>query len=470
MPKPLKSQWEFGELFPAEAVRKTLTVSELTGSIRRVIEKNVGSVSVMGEITNLRVQASGHIYFTLKDAVSQIACVLFRNESRTVNRDYLSDGQKVVIDGTVTVYEARGQYQLQVFSVQLQGLGALQAAFEKLKQKLQAEGLFDQGHKRPLPRYPQRIGLITSPVGAAIRDVIHTIERRNPALRVVLAPCRVQGAGAAQEIAAAVHLLNDWAFANGEPRLDLILATRGGGSLEDLWAFNEEIVARAIYASRVPVISAVGHEIDFTISDFVADLRAATPTAAAEIMTEGAFAARPFVSEARARLRDLLNYGLHTKREQLTEALRRLARMHPRRRLGEQAQLLDELQSSVSRCLRHHLRQKQERWTALRARLVRARPNTLLARRRERLLQVSCDLRGRFELKFHRWHDRVEKSEARLRLLSPQNVLNRGYSMTLEAGTGKVVRDATELAGGTILRSKLARGEVISIVKKETGN
>jgi len=181
MPKPLKSQWEFGELFPAEAVRKTLTVSELTGSIRRVLEKNIGSVSVMGEMTNLRVQASGHIYFTLKDAVSQISCVLFRNESRTVNREYLNDGQKVVIDGTITVYEARGQYQLQVFSVQLQGLGALQAAFEKLKQKLQAEGLFDQGHKRTIPKYPKRIGLVTSPVGAAIRDVIHAIERRDPA-------------------------------------------------------------------------------------------------------------------------------------------------------------------------------------------------------------------------------------------------------------------------------------------------
>src|SRR5262245_60614416 len=219
MARPLKSQWEFGELFPPEAVRKTLTVSELTGSIRTVLEKNIGSVSVMGEITNLRVQASGHIYFTLKDAASQLACVLFRNESRTVNREYLTDGQKVIIEGTISVYEARGQYQLQVFLVQLQGLGALQAAFERLKQKLQAEGLFDQGHKRPLPIYAQRIGLVTSPVGAAIRDVLHTIQRRNPALKVVLVPCRVQGAGAAQEIAAAIHLLNDWAVADTKSKL-----------------------------------------------------------------------------------------------------------------------------------------------------------------------------------------------------------------------------------------------------------
>lgn len=466
MAKPLKSQWEFGELFPAEAVRKTLTVAELTGSIRRVIEKNVGSVSVMGEITNLRVQASGHIYFTLKDAISQISCVLFRNESRTVNRDYLSDGQKVVIDGTVTVYEARGQYQLQVFSVQLQGLGALQAAFERLKQKLQAEGLFDQGHKRPLPRYPRRIGLITSPVGAAIRDVIHAIERRDPGLRVVLAPCRVQGPGAAQEIAAAVHLLNEWALANGPTRLDLIVVTRGGGSLEDLWAFNEEIVARAIYASGVPVISAVGHEIDFTISDFVADARAATPTAAAEIITEGAFAARPFVLDARARLRDLLKYGLHTKREELSEMVRRLIRLHPRRRLGEQAQLLDELQSSLNRCVRSHLRKKDEACSAVRARLLRVRPNVVLARRQEQIAQLTGDLRSIVALRLQRAKDRVERAEARLRLLSPQNVLNRGYSITLDAESGEVIRNGSAVTVGKTLRSKLAQGEVLSTVNK----
>ena len=189
MAKTAKSQWEFGELFPAEAVRKVLTVSELTGSIRRTLEKEVGTVCVMGEITNLRVQASGHVYFTIKDANAQISCVLFRNEARGVNREFLADGQKVVLDGEITVYEARGQYQLRVLAVQLQGVGALQAAFEKLKQKLQAEGLFDEGHKRPLPRYPRRIGIVTSPDGAAIRDVLHAIERRNPALEVVVAAC-----------------------------------------------------------------------------------------------------------------------------------------------------------------------------------------------------------------------------------------------------------------------------------------
>jgi exodeoxyribonuclease VII large subunit len=463
MPKPLKSQWEFGELFPAEAVRKTLTVSELTGSIRRFLEKNIGSVSVMGEITNLRVQASGHIYFTLKDAVSQIACVLFRNESRTINREYLNDGQKVVIDGTVTVYEARGQYQLQVFSVQLQGLGALQAAFEKLKAKLQAEGLFDQGHKRAIPKYSRRIGLVTSPVGAAIRDVIHAIERRDPALRVILAPCRVQGMGAAQEIAAAINLLNDW----GEGQLDLILVTRGGGSLEDLWAFNEEVVARAIYSSRVPVLSAVGHEIDFTISDFVADLRAATPTAAAEIITEGAFSARAFVSEARARLRDLLLYAIEMKREELREWIRRITRMHPKRRLAEQAQLLDELQNSLIRCTRHHVRQKQSEASVLQTRLLRARPNVLVARRLERVGQLTEQVQTLLKGKIRGLREQVDIAQARLRLLSPDNVLKRGYSITLEADSGKVVRDASQVKIGAKLKSKLAKGELASVVTEK---
>ncbi len=463
MPKPLKSQWEFGELFPAEAVRKTLTVSELTGSIRRVLEKNVGSVSVMGEITNLRVQASGHIYFTLKDAVSQISCVLFRNESRAVNREYLNDGQKVVIDGTVTVYEARGQYQLQVFSLQLQGLGALQAAFEKLKQKLQAEGLFDQGHKRPIPKYPRRIGLVTSPVGAAIRDVIHGIERRDPALKIVLAPCRVQGVGAGQEIAAAINSLNDW----GRERLDLILVTRGGGSLEDLWAFNEEIVARAIYSSEVPVVSAVGHEIDFTISDFVADLRAATPTAAAEIITEGVFSARPFVAEVGARLRELFLYAVEMKREDLRVLVRRITRVHPKRRLSEQAQLLDELQNSLGRCGRHHLRQKQAAWTVLQTRLLRAKPNIIVARRRERVVQLSDYLEAALARQIRALRERADGAEARLRLLSPENVLKRGYSITLDAESGKVVREAAELKPGAKLRSKLAKGEILSVVTEK---
>src|SRR6266487_2703608 len=264
MSKQTKSQWDFGELFPAESTRRVLTVSELTTQVKRLLEKELGLVWVTGEVTNL------------------------------------------------TVYEPRGQYQLVVRAVELQGVGALQLAFERLKRKLQAEGLFAPERKRPLPKYPQRIGLVTSPTGAAIRDVLHVIQRRNPALEIIFVPCRVQGDGAAQEIATAIRLLNE--FDAGQASrltgqaghlsyLDLLLITRGGGSLEDLWAFNEEVVARALFESAVPVVSAVGHEIDFTISDFVADVRAATPSVAAEIITEDVFASREFVAEGPTILR-----------------------------------------------------------------------------------------------------------------------------------------------------------------------
>src|SRR5438477_3631776 len=270
----MQSQWDFGELFDPATTRRVLTVSELTATVRRLLEKEVGQIWVVGEVTNLRAQNSGHLYFTLKDANAQLSCVLFRGEP-VAHREYLEDGQSVLLQGVLTVYEIRGQYQLRVIAVELRGMGALQVAFEKLKQKLQAEGLFATERKRPLRRYPHRIGLVTSPTGAAIRDVLHVIERRQPALELILASCRVQGAGAGQEIASAIRLLNQWsASTQGQP-LDLILLTRGGGSLEDLWAFNEEVVARAIFHSIVPVVSAVGHEIDFTISDFVADVRVA---------------------------------------------------------------------------------------------------------------------------------------------------------------------------------------------------
>src|SRR6185437_12128893 len=362
MPKQTKSQWDFGELFPpeqtsprapvapatpeppAQPVRKILSVSELTAYVKRLLENQVGTIWVTGEVTNLRAQSSGHMYFTLKDAGSQLNCVLFRAEP-VAHRELLEDGQKVLLQGDVTVYEARGQYQLIVRAVELQGVGALQIAFEKLKQKLAAEGLFAQERKRELPRYPQRIGLVTSPTGAAIRDVLHVVRRRNPSLRIVLAPCRVQGDGAAREIAVAIRTLNDLNVSL-DPRpstLDLILVTRGGGSLEDLWAFNEEIVARAIFESALPVVSAVGHEIDFTISDFVADLRAATPSAAAEIITEGVFSSCEFVSDAADRMRQLVGQQLEGKLDDLEQLSHRLSRLHPRRRIDDSLQRLDDL-------------------------------------------------------------------------------------------------------------------------------
>src|SRR5713101_3440830 len=260
---------------------KVLSVSELTRSIRGTLETKFGAVWVQGEVSNYKLHPSGHQYFTLKDARAQIACVIFRNTMAPL-RQPLSDGAQVQVYGNISVFEARGQYQLSVQILQPRGLGLLQAKFEALKRKLDAEGLFDPARKRALPKFPRRIGIVTSPSGAAIRDMLNVLRRRAPWLQILINPVRVQGTGAAQEIAVAIRELTV-PNVNWQP-LDLIVVTRGGGSIEDLWEFNEEIVARAIFHSAVPIVSAVGHEIDFTISDFVADLRAPAPSAAAELI------------------------------------------------------------------------------------------------------------------------------------------------------------------------------------------
>jgi len=453
MSKQSKSQWDFGELFPPEQTRKVLSVSELTAQVRALLEKQVGSVWVSGEITNFRAQSSGHIYFTLKDASSQLSCVLFSRE-KVPHRELLADGQKVLLQGDVTVYEARGQYQLIVRAVELQGVGALQIAFEKLKQKLAAEGLFAPERKRPLPEYPQRIGLVTSPTGAAIRDVLHVVRRRNPGLEIILAPCRVQGDGAAEEIAEAIKSLNRYSVAslqrlpiqqcNNSANLDLILITRGGGSLEDLWAFNEEVVARAIFESAIPVVSAVGHEIDFTIADFVADVRAATPSAAAEIITEGVFASR-----------------------QLVESLvRRMMQAHPRRRLDELLQRLDDLQTGLLRCGRQGVRERQVACQNLATRLRQVRPKQLLKQRRELLAVTQHRLRELAHVRFRDLKTQLAAAESRLQLLGPEQVLSRGYSITMDAATGKVLRDAQKVNAGQKLKTRLQTGELLSRADK----
>ena len=340
--------------------------------------------------------------------------------------------------------------------------GALQIAFEKLKQKLQAEGLFAAERKRPLPQFPQRIGLVTSPTGAAIRDVLHVVRRRHPGLEIILAPCRVQGDGAAREIAAAIGLLNQFKIQNSKFTIDLILITRGGGSLEDLWAFNEEIVARAIFESSLPVVSAVGHEIDFTISDFVADLRAATPSAAAEIITEGLFASREFVAGAPAHLRQWAGRQLEGKSAGLAQLHERLARVHPRRRLDDWFQRLDDLQAGLLRCARQEVRRQGVAWRNLTERLARLRPAQLLEQRRERLERAAQRLREQARLQKQQRHDRFTALEMRLRLLGPDQVLARGYSITTDASSGRVLRDPAEVKSGQRLKTRLKAGDLFS--------
>jgi exodeoxyribonuclease VII large subunit len=457
MGKQSKSQWDFGELFTAEQTRQVLSVSDLTSQIRRLLEQRVGAVWVGGEVSNLRAQSSGHSYFTLKDAGAQLSCVCFRDAARE-SRALLADGQQVILQGDVTVYEVRGQYQLVVRQIELRGVGALQIAFEKLKLKLAQEGLFAPERKRPLPEYPQRIGLVTSPTGAAVRDVLHVVRRRNPGLEIILAPCRVQGDGAAAEIAEAIRLLNEFNFRGSGRKsaptenqgrlmpaaaLDLILITRGGGSLEDLWAFNEEVVARAIFESAVPVVSAVGHEIDFTIADFVADVRAATPSAAAEIITEGAFASREFVVDAMEVMRRRARQRLTRATGDFDSLGGRLARVHPRRRLNESLQRLDDWQSGLLRCVKSGVRDRALALRNLNGRFLRVRPVLLMKQRREMLRQL----------------------ERRLHSLGPQQVLARGYSITTDAATGKIISRAKDAKTGQHLRTRVNEGEIFSKVE-----
>jgi exodeoxyribonuclease VII large subunit len=460
MAKQSKSQWDFGgELFPTQEMRRVFSVTEVTATVRRLLEERVGTVWVTGEISNLRAQSSGHIYFSLKDANAQLACVCFRDDARST-RALLQDGRKVVLKGDVTVYEARGQYQLIVTSVELEGIGALQVAFEKLKEKLAAEGLFAAERKRPIPELVHRIGLVTSPTGAAIRDVLHVIERRHPGLEIILAPCRVQGQGAADQIVCSIALLNEWA--DRGQGLDVILVTRGGGSLEDLWAFNEESVARAIFHSRVPVVSAVGHEIDFTISDFVADLRAATPSAAAELLTEGMLRRREWVAQSLAHLFEITRERVQTEREHFQWLASRLARAHPRRQLNEHRQRLDELQTSLARCTRKELRRHQTAVSNFAQRLARVKPSRTLGLRRQIIGELMRRLQESARHALQSQRQQLREMETRLRLLSPEQVLERGFSITRDAATGAVIRDADAVKPRQKLKTRLQRGEILS--------
>lgn len=465
MPRKPSSQWEFGELFADQELRRVLTVSQLTGNVRQLLEERIGTVWVGGEVTNLREQASGHAYFTLKDPEAQLSCVLFRNVS-FAGRALLDNGARVIAHGDLTVYEPRGQYQLVIRELEFQGVGALQVAYEKLKRELAAKGYFAPERKRPLPRLPERIGLVTSATGAAIRDVLHVVQRRQPGLKLILAPCRVQGAGAGQEIAAAIGNLNEWSRCQPAGRgLDLILLTRGGGSLEDLWAFNELVVAEAIYHSDLPVVSAVGHEIDFTISDFVADLRAATPSAAAEIITEGAHAGRVAIVEAlRAMARSVRN-RVGAAQEARSFLRRRLVRCRPTRLLQERMQYVDELRDRCGRLVRAQWLSRQQEHRAWRTRLSRIKPAARLARWRRALRDLLAGLRRNASLRLKATHARLDGAAGRLRLLSPEQTLARGYSITT-TGDGRIIRSAAEVQPGDLVRTRVADGSFTSTVHR----
>jgi len=403
-----------------------LSVTELTRRIKGKLEDGFPSVWVEGEISNFAAATSGHCYFTLKDANAALSVVMFRNAAGKLTFK-LGDGHSVLAFGQVTVYEKRGQYQLIATQLLPKGLGALQLAFEQLKQKLAKEGLFDADRKKPLPALPRRIGIVTSPSGAAIRDFLNIIGRRFPNLRIIIHPVRVQGQGAAEEIAAAIDEFNALNL------VDVVIVTRGGGSIEDLWAFNEEIVARAIARSRLPTISAVGHEIDFTIADFVADLRAPTPSAAAELVVRAKDELLAGLAQQQKRLDKDLRY-------RLTEARRRLAACvlrHPREMVRQYQQQADDLAHRLQRAAAMTLQERRARITAIRL----ATPETLLQRTRHRLVQA----------------------QTRLELLSPKATLQRGYSITRRED-GRIIKSIASVKKDDTIRTLLADGEFESRV------
>ena len=411
---------------------KILTVAELTRAIRGTLETKFGAVWVQGEVSNYKLHPSGHQYFTLKDQRAQIACVIWR-DTMLPPRQPLVDGTQVQVYGTVTVFEARGQYQLSVQILQPRGLGLLQAKFEALKRKLEAEGLFATERKRPLPKFPRRIGIVTSPSGAAIRDILNVLKRRAPWLEILINPVRVQGTGAATEIAVAIRelaTLNE----HWQP-LDLVVVARGGGSMEDLWEFNEEIVARTIVDVSVPIVSAIGHEIDFTICDFTADLRAPTPSAAAELIV-------PDVVDLRRRID---GYERAVGRELLE-------------RLREAQQQIDAGRETLRRCLAHKI-DNYKRGLIHIARALQARsPARDLLIRRNRFV----DLHRRFIASPLRAVENAKRRFAQiegiLRVLGPDATLRRGYSITTD-DRGEVIRTIAAIRPRMKIRTRVSDGE-----------
>lgn len=459
------SQWDFGELFEGKEQKKAYSVSELTARVRKTLESHFERVRVLGEVCDFRARGSGHLYFGIKDGTARLACVLFRG-ARMAHRAAIDNGVQLILEGDLTVYEPRGQYQLVVRSVEVSGAGALHLAFERLKRVLASEGLFGAERKRPVPRYLFRLGLVTSAGAAALRDVLQVARRRHPALEVVLCSCRVQGEGAAAEIAAGVERLNRYAAAKSSgKRLGAVLLTRGGGSLEDLWAFNEEIVARAVAASRLPVISAVGHEVDFTISDFVADLRAPTPSAAAELITEGVFSSREFIVDAGVELRRLARTQLRRRSEVSNHLRRRLLSLHPRRLLNLRRQRLDDFEAAMARAARARLESSFLITRQLARRLSTHRPAAVLKQERERLGQLTELAAARVRQNYERSQSELDRLGEALRLLSPLNVLERGYSITRDAESGRLIASVGDVKKGGRVATTLSDGKVISEVK-----
>ena len=442
-----------------EPVRRTWTVAELSARIRGMLSAEFGDVWVSGEISGVRMAASGHCYFTLKDREAQLQCVCYRQSLRYL-KCRPKDGLAVRARGGVDVYEARGQYQLIVEALEPEGLGALQLAFEKLKEKLAAEGLFEAARKRPLPPFPRRVGIVTSPTGAVIQDMLNVFERRFPGIHIRLYPALVQGEGAAEAVCAGLRYFGESGWC------DVVIVARGGGSLEDLWAFNEEAVARAIAACPVPVISAIGHETDFTIADFVADLRAPTPSAAAELAT-GTMAG---VLERFAALEGKLGQGLRYKLALSGRRLHELgigrAAATLRRALGRRQQRTDELDYALREKMRALGVEKRRRWERAAARLAALDLRLRFAKFYRRLAAAEAGAEQCVRLKVGRARAALDTLTAHLSQLSPLKILERGYAI-VQNEAGAVVTDPVAAPAGSAIAVRLARGSLRAKVERD---
>jgi len=438
----------------APSVRPVIPVSLFVSSTRLLIERHIGLTWVSGEVSNCSRAVSGHTYFVLKDENAQIRCVLYRSKAQLLDVP-LKDGQKIEVRAVPTIYEARGEFQLTVDMVRLAGLGTLYEQFARRKARLEAAGWFAPGRKRALPPFPRTVGIITSLRAAALSDVLTTLRRRMPALPVIVYPCSVQGAGAASEIAEAI------ATANAHARVDVLIVCRGGGSIEDLWAFNEEVVARAVVESRIPVVSGVGHETDFTICDFVADARGPTPTGAAVLAAPDGGALGAKLAELAAHSRRAGQRILERSMQRLDRASRRL--VHPAARLAAQRERLELLRDRLVRSERACLTQHQRELAATSQRFLR-------------LLRAPPVQRSALERAQGRWqrsgekrlvvlNQRVAQLGLALKHLGPQAVLDRGYSIVL-TDTGTVVQDASRLASGDDVMLRFARGMADATVRR----
>jgi len=436
------------------------TVSRLNQTVRLLLEREVGQVWISGEISNFTQPASGHWYFTLKDDTAQVRCAMFRNSNRRVTFRP-QHGQQILVRASITLYEPRGEYQIIVESMQPAGEGLLQQKYEQLKAKLATEGLFDQQSKQPLPSPAHCVGVITSKTGAALHDILHVLKRRDPSLPVVIYPTAVQGEDAPGQIVRAIEL------ANNRKECDVLIVGRGGGSLEDLWSFNDERVARAIFASQIPIVSAVGHETDVTIADFVADLRAPTPSAAAEMVSRNQLELLRQLQSGQQRLEMAMDYYLANRTRRFTQLEHRLQQQHPQLRLARQQTVLERLRQRMTYAMDNQLKRSGQRQQRMTQRLNQHSPQPRIHRAQNRVQQLEYRLAQLMSARLSATRERFGNAMTHLDAVSPLATLARGYSVTT-ATDGNVLKQTKQVKAGDMLTTRLADGWVESEVKGVT--